>query len=163
MLCEGTRNARNSERGGCGLDGKPIADSGITDGFGHRVPSGAAQYLSNIIIQELSIKFRSEKPGLLGRASMAHVSDVDKKEAYGVGKAAVNAALAGRTGAMIAIQASRTPEYKSHLIEVSLSKVANKEKKFPAKCMDGFSVNEDFFLYCRPLLGAALPSYAHLQ
>lgn len=149
--------------GVCGLDGKPIADSGIVDGFGHKVPGGAAQRLSDLIMQELSIKSRSEKPGLLGRASMAHVSETDRREAYGVGRCAVQAALAGRTGSMIAIRAERTNGYAAQLIEVPLEKVANTEKKFPSAWMGRFEVSDAFTEYCLPLLGGALPTFAHLR
>ena len=149
--------------GVCGLDGKPIADSGIVDGFGHKVPGGAAQRLSDLIMQELSIKSRSEKPGLLGRASMAHVSETDRREAYGVGRCAVQAALAGRTGSMIAIRAERTNGYAAQLIEVPLEKVANTEKKFPSAWMGRFEVSDAFTKYCLPLLGGALPTFAHLR
>ena len=149
--------------GVCGLDGKPIADSGIVDGFGHKVPGGAAQRLSDLIMQELSIKSRSEKPGLLGRASMAHVSETDRREAYGVGRCAVLSALEGRTGSMIAIRAERKNGYAAQLVEVPLEKVANTEKKFPAEWMERFAVSDAFADYCLPLLGGALPAFAHLR
>ena len=149
--------------GVCGLDGRPIADSGIVDGFGHRVPGGAAQRLSDLIMQELSIKSRSEKPGLLGRASMAHVSEVDRQEAYEVGRRAVQAALAGRSGSMIAIRAERSPQYAAQFIETPLAGVANAEKKFPAEWIEDFGVSPAFADYCLPLLGGALPVFAHLR
>ncbi len=149
--------------GVCGLDGKPIADSGIVDGFGHKVPGGAAQRLSDIIMQELGIKSRSEKPGLLGRASMAHVSQVDSREAYGVGRQAVEAALRGETGSMIAISAKRQDGYSSELIKAPLSAVANTEKKFPAEWLSPFDVAPEFADYCLPLLGEPLPEFAHFR
>ena len=149
--------------GVCGLDGRPIADSGIVDGFGHRVPGGEAQRLSDLIMQELSIKSRSEKPGLLGRASMAHVSEVDRQEAYEVGRRAVQAALAGRSGSMIAIRAERSPQYAAQFIETPLAGVANAEKKFPAEWIEDFGVSPAFADYCLPLLGGALPVFAHLR
>ena len=52
----------------CGLNGKPLADTGIVDGFGHTVPGGTAQHISDMIMQKLGLKSRAEKPGLLGRA-----------------------------------------------------------------------------------------------
>lgn len=149
--------------GVCGLDGKPIADSGIVDGFGHRVPGGAAQRLSDRIMQQLSIKSRSEKPGLLGRACMAYVSETDRAEAYGVGRSAVLAALKGQSGSMIAIRATREPAYAAELVQVPLAEVANAEKKFPAEWMEGYDVSEAFAAYCRPLIGGALPAYAHFR
>ena len=53
----------------CGLDGKPLASTGIVDGFGHMIPGGTAQHVTDQIIQKLNLKSRAEKPGLLGRAS----------------------------------------------------------------------------------------------
>ena len=66
-------------------DGSPVADSGVVDGFGHKVPGGAAQALSDMIMQETGLKSRSEKPGLLGRVSVALMSEVDQREAEEAG------------------------------------------------------------------------------
>ena len=79
----------------CGLDGKPLADTGMVDGFGHTVPGGAAQHITDQIIQRLGLKSRAEKPGLLGRASIPYVSATDQAEAYAVGKFALESALKG--------------------------------------------------------------------
>lgn len=145
----------------CGLDGKPLADSGIVDGFGHVVPGGAAQYISNQIMQKLGIKSRAEKPGLMGRNDMSRVSDVDRDEAYAVGKFAMESALAGESGYMVAIDAVREPEYHSSLSLVPLSKVANVEKKFPLEwIVGGNQIADAFFDYAMPLMGEAFPEYA---
>ena len=63
----------------CGLNGKPLADTGIVDGFGHTVPGGTAQHISDMIMQKLGLKSRAEKPGLLGRASIPYVSETDRE------------------------------------------------------------------------------------
>ena len=148
----------------CGLDGKPLADSGIVDGFGHVVPGGAAQYISNQIMQKLGIKSRAEKPGLMGRNDMSRVSDVDRDEAYAVGKFAMESALAGESGYMVAIDAVREPEYHSSLSLVPLSKVANVEKKFPLEwIVGGNQIADAFFDYAMPLMGEAFPEYALLR
>ena len=149
--------------GVCGLDGKPIADSGVVDGFGHVVPGGAAQRLSDLILQELKIKTRAEKPGLLGRADMALSSKVDHAEAYGAGREAVLAALRGETGFMVAIRAERSPAYRASFIKAPLAEVANAEKKFPAEWITPWGVSDAFSEYCLPLLGEPLPQYAHLR
>ncbi len=148
----------------CGLDGKPLADTGIVDGFGHTVPGGAAQHISDAIMQKLGLKSRAEKPGLLGRASIPYVSPVDREEAYAVGAHAVQAALAGESGCMVAINAERTPEYRSSLSLVPLSGVANAEKKFPPEwIVDGNRIADAFFDYALPLMGGDLPQYALLR
>ena len=148
----------------CGLDGKPLADTGIVDGFGHKVPGGTAQHVTDQIIQKLGLKSRAEKPGLLGRASIPYVSKVDREEAYAVGRYAVESALKGESGYMVAIQAERSPEYKSSLFLAPLDKVANVEKKFPLEwIVDGNQIADAFFDYALPLMGDGFPEYALLR
>ena len=150
--------------GVCGLDGSPLADTGIVDGFGHKVPGGAAQHVTDQIIQKLGLKSRAEKPGLLGRASIPYASPVDREEAYAVGRYAVNAALRGESGSMVSINAVRTPEYHSEMSLVPLAKVANVEKKFPAGwIVDGNQIADAFFDYAMPLMGGDFPEYALLR
>ena len=148
----------------CGLDGKPLADTGIVDGFGHTVPGGTAQHITDRIIQKLGLKSRAEKPGLLGRASIPYQSSTDRAEAYAVGQYAVEAALRGESGYMVAINAVRTPAYRADLSLVPLAKVANVEKKFPLEWIaDGNQIADAFFDYAMPLMGERFPEYALLR
>ena len=147
----------------CGLDGKPLADTGIVDGFGHTVPGGTAQHITDRIIQKLGLKSRAEKPGLLGRASIPYQSSTDRAEAYAVGQYAVEAALKGESGYMVAINAVRTPAYRADLSLVPLAKVANVEKKFPLEWIaEGNQIAAAFFDYAMPLMGESFPEYALL-
>ena len=148
----------------CGLDGKPLADTGIVDGFGHKIPGGTAQHVTDQIIQKLGLKSRAEKPGLLGRASIPYVSPVDRAEAYAVGWYAMNAALRDESGYMVSIDAVRTPEYASSMSLVPLAQVANVEKKFPLEwIVDGNGIADAFFDYALPLMGGDFPEYALLR
>ncbi len=147
----------------CGQDGTPLADSGIIDGFGHKVPGGVGEYISRQIMEKLGIKSRSEKPGLIGRAAIPYQSKVDREEAYAVGKAAVEAAAAGKTGSMVAIKADRRNGFSFSLELVSLEKVANVEKKFPLEWIEGTNkISNRFFEYASPLIGD-VPDYAILR
>lgn len=147
-----------------GLDGKPLADSGIVDGFGHSVPGGTAEHIARRIMQELGIKARAEKPGLLGRTSMAYVSETDRQEAYQVGKAALDYALAGESGGMVALGAERSGAYRSHVFLTPLEKVANVEKKFPLEwIVGGNAVADEFFDYAAPLMGGDMPFYSNFR
>ena len=147
-----------------GPDGRPLADTGIVDGFGHTIAGGTAQHISDIIIQKLGIKSRAEKPGLLGRTAIPYVSEVDRQEAYAVGMAAVRAALAGQSGCMVSIQAQRQPVYQSSMDLVPLERVANAEKKFPLQWVEnGNAIADPFFDYALPLIGGDLPQYAILR
>ena len=148
----------------CGLDGKPLASTGIVDGFGHTIPGGTAQHVTDSIIEKLRIKSRAEKPGLLGRAAIPYASPVDREEAYAVGKRAVEAALAGETDAMVAIDAHRGETYRFDLFLTPLEKVANVEKKFPLEwILDGNKIDGRFFDYAMPLMMDHVPDYAILR
>ena len=154
----------NVSEGICGLDGKPLASTGIVDGFGHVIPGGTAQHISDLIIQKLGLKSRAEKPGLLGRASIPYASEVDRKEAYAVGRRAVEAALEGKTGYMVAIDAHRGETYSFDLFLAPLDRVANVEKKFPLEwIVDGNQIDDKFFDYAMPLMMDRIPQYAHLR
>jgi 6-phosphofructokinase 1 len=146
-------------------NGKAYGDTGVTDGFGHTIAGGAAQSLADLIIGNLEIKARSEKPGLLGRVNMAHRSSIDIKEAYDAGAFAVKSAVQGKSGFMAAIEAVRKPSYSSKLTLADLEKTANIEKVFPAEWInpDANSVTAEFFDYCFPLIGTEAPDYADLR
>ena len=148
----------------CGPDGKPLASTGIVDGFGHTVPGGTAQHVTDQIIQKLGIKSRAEKPGLLGRAAIPYASRVDQLEAYAVGKRAVEAALAGQSDSMVAIEGHRDGAFTFDLFLAPLSKVANVEKKFPLEwILDGNRIDDRFFDYAMPLMMDKAPDYAFLR
>lgn len=148
----------------CGPDGKPLASTGIVDGFGHAIPGGTAQYLADSIIQKLHIKARAEKPGLLGRAAIPYASRVDRQEAYAVGKYAVEAALKGESDSMVAIEGHRGERFTFDLFLTPLERVANTEKKFPLEwIVDGNRIDERFFDYAMPLMMDQMPDYAFLR
>lgn len=143
-------------------NGKMITDLGIADGFGHKVPGGVSQTLSDIITKRLGIKARFDKPGFVGRASFTHQSTVDREEAISVGKYAVKSAIEKQSGSMVAIRRISNNPYDYELDLVPLSKVANVEKKFPLEWINesGNGINKEFVDYCRPLVGEPLPQYA---
>ena len=146
-------------------DGSPVADSGVMDGFGHKVPGGAAQTLCDMIMAETGLKARSEKPGLLGRVSVALMSPVDQREAEEAGAVAVRSAVEGKTGFMVGFQADRTPAYTCKTCLIPLEDVANAEKKFPLGWIgqDGCSIDKAFIDYCLPLLGECDTRFAAIR
>ena len=148
----------------CGLDGKSLASTGLVDGFGHAIPGGVGQHVTDILIRRLNIKSRAEKPGLLGRASIPYLSRVDREEAYAVGRKAVEAALSGETDRMVAIEAHRGEKYSFDLFLTPLSQVANVEKKFPLEwIVNGNRIDDKFFDYAMPLMMDKMPDYAILR
>lgn len=150
--------------GVCGLDGKPIADSGIVDGFGHKVPGRARRSgcPTSSCRSCRSSPVRKSRACSAARAWRTFPRPTGARRTAWAG-CAVLSALEGRTGSMIAIRAERKNGYAAQLIEVPLEKVANTEKKFPTEWMERFAVSDAFADYCLPLLGGALPAFAHLR
>ena len=147
-----------------GLDGKPLASSGIVDGFGHVIPGGTAQHISDLIIQKLGIKSRAEKPGLMGRNDMSRISEIDREEAYAVGKFALESAVNGKSGYMVGIRGNRGETYSYELFLIPLCEVANVEKKFPLEwIVNGNAIADEFFDYAMPLMMDKAPKYAILR
>ena len=141
-------------------DGTLLADTGIRDGFGHIMPGGTGQYLASRVLEQLGLKARAEKPGLAERCSMGCISAADQEEAYTVGAYAVEAALQGETGGMVAIAAHRHPTYRYRMFLTPFHTVANQEKLFPLEWIEEHGhISAEFFDYVAPLLGGALPKY----
>jgi len=131
------------------------------DSFGHAMPGNVSAHLASLITGELGIRARSEKPGLLGRVASAHVSPVDRREAFGAGVRAVQAAVDGITGKMITITRSSALPYESSFGMVDLADVANTERLLPESYYDAPSaqMTPAFTAYALPLLGDGLPSF----
>ncbi|HUX19685.1 MAG TPA: diphosphate--fructose-6-phosphate 1-phosphotransferase, partial [Spirochaetia bacterium] len=139
-------------------NGNPVSESGIVDGFGHRVPGGVAQHLAAILMRE-GIKAQGMKPGLIGRTSSRMASEVDRKEALEVGRRAFLGAYAGKTGCMIGIRRSEVLPYEVDYPLVPLSEVANRERRVPREMVDAqrANVTDLFVQYALPLIGGCVP------
>jgi 6-phosphofructokinase len=144
--------------------GKPIVDPILTRGrdvyFGD-----VGTHLATLVIKELGIKARSEKPGILGRASATLQSPVDREEAIQAGEFAVQAVLEGKFGFMVGCRRVATQPYCCETILIPISEVMLNEKKMPDAFINerGNDVTAAFVEYCRPLLGGPLPEYAEFR
>lgn len=114
-----------------------------------------SSHLSNLIIKHLGYKARSEKPGLLGRASTALRSVSDVREAEEVGRAAVRAALAGETGKMVGIQRIPGDVYGIETNLIDVERVRMIERLLPDKFINeaGNGVTPEFKTWAAPLVG----------
>jgi 6-phosphofructokinase 1 len=86
------------------------------------------------------------------------------KQAYAVGKAAVEFALKGKTAVMPIIIRSKGKKYTWRIGEAQLSDVANAEKIMPRNYItrDGFHITEKARAYFAPLIqGEDYPVYKH--
>ena len=146
-----------------GKGGKPLVDPifqiGRDSYFGD---TGA--HLANLVIRRLRYKARSEKPGILGRASIPWQSRTDRDEAVLAGRLACRAVLQGQSGKMVAFRRISTQPYRVEPIFVELKDVALKERKLPREYSNaaGNGIAQEYLDWCRPLLGGPLPEAANL-
>ena len=87
-------------------DGGFVSDAKVekTDGFGHAQMGGLASILAEVIKEETGAKVRGIELNLLQRCGAHLASETDIEESYMAGKAAVENAVAGINGRMIAFE-----------------------------------------------------------
>ena len=145
-----------------GSDGEFLSASGLKDSFGHSQLGGVAPHITNLISRTLGCKCHWAVPDYLLRSARHIASETDLQQAYSVGRAAVEFAIAGRSAVMPAIRRLSDTPYRWDIIEAPLSEVANQEKLLPPDfiSVDGFGVTEAARRYLAPLIiGEAYPPF----
>ncbi len=156
-------------------DGRFVSEAktSATDGFGHAQLGGLASLLAAAVKEHLGVKVRGIELSLLQRCAAHAASAVDVEEAFMAGKVAVDSAVAGETGKMVAFKRAEGSRYKCEYVLVPLTSVANYEKKVPAEWItpDGTGVTQGFIDYALPLIQGeikrptenGMPRYARLK
>lgn len=143
-------------------DGRFLAEQGTRDAFGHAQLGGAAPVVANMIHEALGYKYHWAVADYLQRAARHVASKVDVEQAYAMGKAAVEFALAGKNSVMPTIKRTSNRPYKWVVGSANLSRVANVEKMMPANFIsnDGFGITKRCRTYMEPLIrGEDYPPY----
>lgn len=164
VASEGIRNA----------EGKFVADAGTTDAFGHTQLGGVASTLASMVQTELGLKYHYAIADYLMRSARHIASKTDLDQAYAVGAAAVEAAVAAKSGIMMSIVRESDNPYRWHVGEAPLEQVANVEKEMPREFIseDGFQITEACRRYMLPLIAGenpppygpdGLPAYVKLK
>lgn len=133
------------------FDAKSIA----VDTFGHlAAQSGTAQYLSQLVKDQLSVKSRGIELNTLQRCASHAASKVDLDEAEALGAAGVEAILQGKTGVMVGVHRISNEPYTTEIRTTPVADVANKVKLVPREMIteDGFNVTDAALTYLRPLV-----------
>src|SRR5262245_33621989 len=163
VVSEGTRTP----------DGKFLAEAGTKDAFGHTQLGGVGPEIAGIVKRGLGFKYHWAVADYLQRSARHIASKIDVQQAYAVGKAAVELALAGHNAVMPTIVRTSNKPYKWKIGHVPLEDVANKEKMLPPDYItaDGFGITEACRRYLEPLIAgedyppfkAGLPAYARIK
>jgi 6-phosphofructokinase 1 len=143
-------------------DGKFLAEQGTRDAFGHAQLGGAAPVVANMIKDALGYKFHWAVADYLQRAARHVASKTDVKQAYQLGKAAVELAAKGRNSVMPTVDRVSDKPYKYKIGVADLKNVANVEKFMPKDFItkDGFGITEKCKRYLAPLIqGEDYPPY----
>jgi 6-phosphofructokinase len=145
-----------------GPDGEFLSASAAKDAFGHAQLGGVAPVVTHLIAAKLGCKCHWAVVDYLQRSARHIASETDVQQAYAVGRAAVEFAIAGRNAVMPAIHRLSDSPYRWDIIEAPLSAVADQEKPLPPDFIsaDGFGITEAARRYLAPLIiGEAYPPF----
>ena len=143
-------------------DGRFLAEQGTKDAFGHAQLGGAAPVVANMVKNALGHKFHWAVADYLQRAARHIASKTDVKQAYDLGKRAVELALKGHNAVMPTIERVSDLPYRSKVGVANLADVANVEKFMPRDFIsaDGFGITDKCRRYLAPLIaGEDYPTY----
>ena len=152
VASEGVKNSK----------GKFLAESDTKDAFGHTQLGGVAPYLGSMISKKLKLKNHWAVSDYLQRSARHIASQTDLLHAEAVGIHAVKYAVKGMNGVMPVIVRGKGEKYSWKISPISLSKIANVEKKLPKSYIsgNGFDVTSKAIKYLRPLIkGEAYPKF----
>lgn len=154
-------------------DGRFLADAGSRDAFGHVQLGGVGPVVADMVKQSLGYKYHWAVADYLQRSARHLASAVDVKQAYAVGRAAVQLAIRGRNAVMPTIVRISNNPYRWKIGVALLSRVANREKMMPAGYItrDGFGITASCRRYLEPLIRGedyppfrnGLPAYVTLK
>lgn len=143
-------------------EGKFLSEAGLHDAFGHAQLGGLAPLLADLVKEKLKYKYHWAVADYLQRSARHIASQTDVDHAYAIGKAAVEMALAGKSGVMPVIERTSNHPYQWRIGEAPLGHVANVEKKMPREFIsaDGFHITDACREYLLPLIqGESYPPY----
>ncbi len=127
------------------------------DSFGHVSQEGVALELGKLINKKLGIGVRTVILSTPVRANPYLVAKQDSLEAAELGAAALNCALEGKSGVMMAIHRLSDEPYRYEIIPVPAKDVANKNRLFPKEwILSSSSFSPAFHAYLRPLLSGSI-------
>jgi len=152
VVSEGARNT----------DGSFLAEQGSRDAFGHAQLGGVAPVVANMIKAALGYKFHWAVADYLQRSARHIASASDLEQAYALGQAGVEMALAGKNAIMPTINRLSNNPYQWEIGCADLADVANVEKTMPLDFItaNGFGITDKCREYLYPLIqGEAYPDY----
>jgi len=138
-------------------DGRYVGEgqqSGVADVFGHQYLSGTGKALELAVKAHFGCKVRSVELNLPQRCAAHLLSLTDIRESVAVGKAAVETATAGVSGAMMVFYRKEGEGYTCEIGHEDISKIANQSRYVPDAFINeaGDHVTDACCAYLLPLI-----------
>ncbi len=146
-VCEGLRDPRGEPFG---------AELDRAGDRHHELARNLADTLARRVSSETGLRARAERPGLVGRSFSMAAAEIDFEESALLGRAAVDAAAAGRTGVMVGLRREAGGAYRCGVELVGLDEVAGVERTMPPEWapFGEERIAPAFEEYLCPLVGA---------
>ena len=130
------------------------AQSGSTDAFGHKYLSGTGKELEYAVKDKFGCKVRSIELNLPQRCAAHLASDTDLTESQTCGGTAMDAAVSGKTGCMVAMIREDGEEYRLRYETSEIAKIANAVRSVPREFINeaGNNVTDECLKWILPLI-----------
>lgn len=138
-------------------DGRYVGEgtqSGAVDVFGHKYLAGTGKVLEDAVKARLGCKVRSVELSLPQRCAAHVASKTDIDESLTVGKAAVKAAIEGKTGVMMTFVRKSDAPYSVSVESADISGIANEIRTVPDEYINerANGITEAGIAYLKPLI-----------
>jgi 6-phosphofructokinase 1 len=144
-------------------DGRRLTQAGGDGIPGHEQLGGVAPIIAAMLRTALNVKVHWSVLDYVQRSARHLASATDVEQAYAVGKAAVEYALAGRSNVMPVIRRRSNKPYRWQIEPAPLAAIMNREKRLPLSFLsaDGWRLTARARAYFMPLIeGEAWPPFA---
>ena len=131
------------------------SNSGVAkDAFGHTHLSGAGAVLRGLVKEKIGCKVRSIELNLPQRCASHLASATDIEESHRIGRAAVEAALGGASGCMMAFERISEEPYTLSIATKDIDQIANAVRSVPRSHINeqGNHVTDACLRYIAPLI-----------
>ena len=145
-------------------EGVFLAEAGGKDAFGHAQLGGVAPVIAEMVKNKFGYKYHWAVADYLQRSARHIASKTDVDQAYALGKAAVELAIAGKNAVMPTVVRVSNNPYEWKIGSADLADVANVEKMMPMDFIspDGMGITDACREYLQPLiLGEDYPPYVN--
>lgn len=152
VVAEGVRDA----------SGKIIGQGSETDSLGRTIyglSSSPAAYLAGQVREKLGLQTRVLRPGVIGRALSACVSEVDREEAFRTGAVVAHSFENGDRDKMVTISRDPLDTYSCSIDLTPFRFISGRREDLRRSYMDatGTMISDAFRAYALPLIGDVPP------